>query len=102
MYVGVDKFALPKDVVKRQRQRQSVWQIVSNHRFVNDKVVSGKLCLASVYISYTHPKLHHTIRRRSLRCSGTCVGPTKVKATKLKTLTHLVSCFLCIQTNRML
>ena len=43
-----------------------------------------------------------TIRRRSLRCSGTCVGPTKVKATKLKTLTHLVSCFLFIQTNRML
>ena len=29
-----------------------------------------------------------TIRRRSLRCSGTCVGPMKVKATKLKTLTH--------------
>ena len=38
-----------------QRQRQSVWQIVCNHRFVNDKVVSGKLCLASVYISYTQP-----------------------------------------------
>ena len=34
-----------------------------------------------------------TIRRRSLRCSGTCVGPMKVKATKLKTLTHLISCF---------
>ena len=32
-----------------------------------------------------------TIRRRSLRCSGTCVGPMKVKATKLKTLTHLIS-----------
>ena len=43
-----------------------------------------------------------TIRRRSLRCSGTCVGPMKVKATKLKTLTHLISCFLFIQTNRML
>ena len=34
-----------------------------------------------------------TIRRRSLPCSGTCVGPMKVKATKLKTLTHLISCF---------
>ena len=43
-----------------------------------------------------------TIRRRSLQCSGTCVGPMKVKATKLKTLTHLISCFLFIQTNRML
>ena len=43
-----------------------------------------------------------TIRRRSLRCSGTCVGPMKVKATKLKTLTHLISCFLFVQTNRML
>ena len=39
-----------------------------------------------------------TIRRRSLRCSGTCVAPMKVKATKLKTLTHLISCFLFIQT----
>ena len=38
-----------------------------------------------------------TIRRRSLRCSGTCVGPMKVKATKLKTLTHLI-CLLFIQT----
>ena len=43
-----------------------------------------------------------TIQRRSLWCSGTCVGPMKVKATKLKTLTHLISCFLFIQTNRML
>ena len=38
-----------------QRERKSVWQIVSNERFVNDRLLSGKLskCLYTLH-SYTH------------------------------------------------
>ena len=37
-----------------QRVRKSVWQIVFNQRFVNDKLVSGKLSKYLYVPSYTH------------------------------------------------
>ena len=37
-----------------QRERKSVGQIVSIHRFVNDKLVSGKLSKCLYVHSYTH------------------------------------------------
>ena len=45
------------------REWKSTWQIVSDHRFVNDKFVSGKLSKYLLIYCYTHPITLSTLNR---------------------------------------